>query len=226
MARSVTSVTTHAQYGQDVLAHYLLQKHFRGEYKRGYQGRYIDVGACWPIRVSNTFYFYERGWRGLCMDANPAAAAEFAIERPEDRFVSEGVSDSEGEIVLYTYTNQQWNSFDPARRKQLAANFVAEVAVKVRPLSAIIDEYLPADGLPIDLMSIDTEGHEMQVLESLDFERHRPRLVLLESILPVVDALRDPIVTYLAERQYLLASHTGHDAFFLDEQAIQAASSA
>jgi hypothetical protein len=31
-------------------------------------GSYIDVGAGAPVRGSNTYLFYERGWRGITID--------------------------------------------------------------------------------------------------------------------------------------------------------------
>ena len=37
------------------------------------QGFYIDIGAFNPIFLSNTYYFYSRGWYGINVDATPGA---------------------------------------------------------------------------------------------------------------------------------------------------------
>ena len=46
-----------------------------------------------------------------------------------------------------------------------------------RTLDALLDE----TGLPqIDFITIDVEGHEMDVLQGLSLEKHRPRVVIFE----------------------------------------------
>src|SRR4030042_4646353 len=47
------------------------------EEKPGYKGFYVDVGALNPLRFSNTQYFYEKGWRGINIDATPGSMKEF-----------------------------------------------------------------------------------------------------------------------------------------------------
>src|SRR5208337_2713547 len=34
-------------------------------------GTYLDIGAAHPVQHSNTYFFYERGWSGLCVEPNP-----------------------------------------------------------------------------------------------------------------------------------------------------------
>jgi len=203
---------SYGQTGQDILVHYLLEKH-RKIPKGDYAGTYVDVGACYPVVSSNTYFFYERGWRGLCVDANPATRERFLKRRPDDVFITEAVGPEAGELPFFLYDNPQWNSLDPARREAKKSRFLGEITVPVRPLSAMIDEAIP--GRPIDFMTIDTEGHELAVLRSLDLARHRPSIVLMESIRPVEDAAADPAVAHLRAHGYRLLAHTGHDAVML-----------
>ena len=35
------------------------------------KGFYVDVGAYHPKLFSNTYLFYKKGWRGICVDPNP-----------------------------------------------------------------------------------------------------------------------------------------------------------
>lgn len=64
---------TYAQAGEDVILDFLIN----------YQpsGFYVDVGCNHPLRGSNTYRFYRKGWRGICVDANPAFASMFAKKR-------------------------------------------------------------------------------------------------------------------------------------------------
>lgn len=48
------------------------------------KGFFVDVGAHDPIYLSNTYYFYLNGWRGINIDINPSAIEKFNRVRPED----------------------------------------------------------------------------------------------------------------------------------------------
>ncbi|GGC58441.1 FkbM family methyltransferase [Chelatococcus reniformis] len=207
---------SYAQTGQDVLTEYLLRKHRRIPHDKDYKGTYVDVGACYPVRVSNTYYFYQRGWDGICIDANPDTADEFAEKRPRDHFDAVAISDQEAELPFYIFRNPQLNCFDPNRKRRMAEHFVKEVTVRSRPLSSVIADS-PLHDRPIDFMSIDTEGHELNVLRSLDFDRHAPKLVVLECIADVGKAPGLAHIKYLVDKGYKLIAHTGHDAFMLRE---------
>ena len=47
-------------------------------------GFYVDVGAHHPMRYSNTYFFYKRGWSGLNIDATPGSMRLFRKWRPRD----------------------------------------------------------------------------------------------------------------------------------------------
>src|SRR5215213_2213035 len=47
-------------------------------------GTYIDVGAGHPIADNVSFWFYERGWRGLVIEPQAELAALYPRLRPRD----------------------------------------------------------------------------------------------------------------------------------------------
>ena len=55
----------YSQEGEDMI----LGKIFSGQ-KHGF---YVDVGAHHPLRFSNTYLFYLKGWRGINIDAMPGS---------------------------------------------------------------------------------------------------------------------------------------------------------
>lgn len=57
------------------------------------------------------------------------------------------------------------------------------IPVTVRPLSEILDEYLPSKQ-KIDFMSVDVEGKDAEVLESNNWDQYRPTLVVVEDNAP------------------------------------------
>ncbi len=76
----------HSFEGEDTLADFLLRARIGTRV-----GCYVDVGANHPIHNSNTYWFYRRGWRGVCIDPTPGFAAAHARSRPRDVFVESGV---------------------------------------------------------------------------------------------------------------------------------------
>ena len=61
-----------------------------GEQKNGF---YIDLGA-YPLKFSDTYYFYKQGWRGINVQPNPDALRAFNVDRQRDINLQLGVSDA------------------------------------------------------------------------------------------------------------------------------------
>lgn len=74
---------SYAQSGEDVVVDAILSRQ-----KTGF---YVDIGAYHPKVFSNTYLFYKRGWRGICVEPNPEAKILFQVARPRDVFVNVGV---------------------------------------------------------------------------------------------------------------------------------------
>lgn len=159
----------------------LLARIFEGQ-ERGF---YVDVGAHHPQRFSNTYYFYLRGWRGINIDAAPGSMKPFKAVRPEDINLEVPISDSRQVLTYYSFNEPALNTFSPevaAERDGLDTfRLVSEQRLETRTLAEVLDEHL-APGAEIDFMSVDVEGLDYQVLQSNDWTRFRPRVVLVEDL--------------------------------------------
>jgi FkbM family methyltransferase len=184
-------------------------------------GYYVDVGAYHPRRFSNTAYMHSRGWRGINVDANPDAIALFEKERPDDVNVCVGVGDTEGEFEFHRFNEPGLNTFDAERAAMIDAendeyDLLEVVPVKVRRLQDILGENLPADQV-VDLMSLDVEGRDLEALRSNDWERFRPRYLMVEVFERDVSALPgDPIFEFVAAQGYVCIGKTPRTAVFED----------
>jgi len=205
-----------SQTSQEIFAEDIPKKHRKVPPKGEYAGCFLDVGCCFPIKVSNTFFFYERGWRGICVDANPAMEPLFAEARPEDKFVCAAIGEEEAVQPFFLFSNPQLNTFDPARKLKLPNSFQEEISIQVQRLETILSTHL-GEGRPIDFLSLDIEGLELAALKSLNLDRYRPSLITLEMICSIAKVAQQAPTKYLVERGYELISHTGHDASFIDE---------
>lgn len=145
-----------------------------------YNGYYIDVGCNHPIHISNTYGLYRKGWRGICIDANAKLINKYKYFRPRDIAINALVSDEAGKKIFYIAENEGLSTAETSNLTN-----IEEQGIKVRKIELeaySLTKILEDNNAPknIDLLSIDVEEFDLRVLKSLDFQKYRPRLVILE----------------------------------------------
>jgi FkbM family methyltransferase len=148
-------------------------------------GRYVDIGAALPVRDSNTFALYERGWRGIAADPL-LEPAEWQIHRPRDLALRTLVGAQPGTKRLFIYTKAAQASTASADARELWAQqgSLPDIEIECPAITAndLMTSLGPAQ--PIHLVSIDVEGMEADVLAGIDFQHYRPWLLVIEAMLP------------------------------------------
>lgn len=147
-------------------------------------GFYVDVGAHHPKRFSNSYLFYRRGWSGINIDAMPGSMIPFFKMRPRDINLELGISTDNGTLDYYVFNESALNGFSKevsVERHNASSPYKIEKILKIRtaPLSTVLDQHMPASQ-EIDFMSIDVEGLDFDVLNSNDWSKYRPKMVLVE----------------------------------------------
>jgi FkbM family methyltransferase len=181
-------------------------------------GFFVEAGGNDGLSQSNTYWFERfRGWRGILVEAVPHQARLCRENRPRAQVVNAAlVADSRTRTVKIKAANLM--AFIPGTRsaEEEAAHLrsaaevqrlaeIPEIEVPATTLSAILE----ACGNPrVDLFSLDVEGYEIPVLQGMDLERHRPRLILVETrdlggVLAVLGGAYDPI-DQLSHHDHLL----------------------
>jgi hypothetical protein len=111
------------------------------------------------------------------------------------------------------------NTFDAelATERNVAPwRLTGKVTLPIRRLADILAEVMPPRQ-QIDLLTIDVEGRDLDVLESNDWTRFRPVLVLAETRGRGLGELRaDPITEFLAGLGYELTAKTFNTSFMID----------
>lgn len=195
MAKEYAALS-YSQYGEDMVLRAIFAR-----YPSTYRGFYVEVGAHHPMRFSNTCYFYEKYWRGICIDPIPGGTKLFARYRPRDIFLDIGISKNEGEMTYYIYDEYALNTFSKETVERISHKVSQEKKVKTLPLSKVLDKWLPT-GQVIDFLSIDTEGLDMEVLCSNNWAKYRPRVVVVEEM-----ALQSFSDIFNSETHILLTKH-------------------
>jgi FkbM family methyltransferase len=143
-------------------------------------GFYVDVGGFHPYMYSNTYLFYRRGWHGINIEPNPASFPAFQKYRKRDLNLQLAISGENG-VASFSLREARSGINDHTYAFKEDPATARTVTVGTRRLSAVLEEHLP-DECVIDFMSVDCEGHDRVVLESNDWSRFRPRLVLCEAL--------------------------------------------
>jgi FkbM family methyltransferase len=179
-------------------------------------GYYIDVGAWDPTIESVTKHFYDRGWRGINIEPIPTQHALFVRDRPEDINLCTLVGAEPGFVPFHVWHGTGLSAihehFEPSRLE--ASGYRRETTVA--PMMTLKDiTTIHCSNKVIDFLKIDVEGYERHVLEGIDWNTCRPRVILLEAIQPILPGqdATDYVATW-DEWEHLLLSHRYEFALF------------
>lgn len=170
------AVRSYSQEGEDMI----LRRIFEHQSK----GFYVDVGAHHPKRFSNTYYFCRQGWSGINIDAMPGSMKLFKRLRPSDVNLEIPVGSDSKRLTYFVFNEPALNGFDArlSHQRDSSGNaffIVKTMDLETRSLASILDEFLPPN-TAIDFLSIDVEGLDLDVLQSNNWYKYRPAVVLVE----------------------------------------------
>ncbi len=146
-------------------------------------GFYIDIGANDPVRLNNTKRFYDRGWTGINIEPNYIKYNKLQSERSRDINLNIALSDaSRDDLIFYIFDADAISTLskDQARYYQkVGYKILEERKIITSTLQNIFETYIKSQ--PIDFLSIDTEGFDLIILKSNDWEKYRPNIIIIES---------------------------------------------
>lgn len=184
-------------------------------------GFYVDVGAFHPKKSSNTYHFYKKGWRGINIDAMPGSMKLFEKQRKRDINLEIPIWNDGESLNFFVFNDEALNGFENERLKAKDQTKTQNKLVKVIPmqtasLTSILDKHLPK-GQKIDFLDIDVEGGEYNVLMGLDFNKYKPKVILVEILDTDIDQVQThPLGNLLLGNGYLLKAKTLNTFIFQD----------
>jgi FkbM family methyltransferase len=180
-----------------------LKAMYLGEIARGY---FVEVGANQPEDLSQTFSLEQKGWTGVLVEPQPDLADALKRRRSAKVFAEACTSRRNSGSRMTLHLAGSHSSFD--RNLNLAeVKPHGAIDVPTRTLDQIL---VDAGAQSVDFISIDVEGHELDVLDGFDLERWRPRLILIEDLL-----LHLQVHRYLKRRNYRLFRRTGINNWYV-----------
>lgn len=172
-------------------------------------GVYVDIGSWHPMKASNTYYFYLRNWRGICIDPNPELAPLYKKIRPKDVFINAGIGNSNEKIDYFMFEESSMNTFsqDFIDTNNLHSNIVEKIKVPIFSLKDVLDKNLKKEDR-LDFFDIDVEGFDLEVLKTNDWQKYRPKIIIVESDINIKNDVTSEIVKYLESKNYRLIAKT------------------
>ncbi|CAN8072935.1 unnamed protein product [Agarophyton chilense] len=217
--RNGTEYQMFSQFHQD---YFLYTRHFK-HLKR--PGIYLDIAANDPVHISNTF-FMDRclGWKGICVEGNPGYHERIyrmrschlvptCVGSRDGQSVQFGLKGGAGGIIGKTF-----------KHTDKFAELGVEVPV-IKERCTMMKNVLERNGVSlVDFLSLDVEGHELEVLKGFDWDNVIVNLMSIEVSPKTVKEIED-FLTPKGYRRFLpdfteRAERTGlmiEDAIFLHE---------
>lgn len=168
-------------------------------------GAYVDIGSWHPINASNTYYFYLRNWKGICIDPNPELKLLYKQFRPKDNFINAGIGMSNTCMEYFMLEESSMNTFsrDFIEKHQLESKILKKIIVPLYSLKEILDQSLEKNDR-LDFFDIDVEGLDLEVLKTNDWVKYRPKVIVIETDISIKADINSEIVKYLETQNYRL----------------------
>jgi FkbM family methyltransferase len=175
-------------------------------------GFFIEIGANDGEKGSNCRALSLLGWSGVAVEACPRTypfLRELYRENDKVEAIHAAVTTYDGCIDFYSDTvilKSALNSLhvdfiDQVKRDNPSYNFV-KVSVPAITVESIWKKH---NSINIDFLCIDAEGHDLQILESIDFQKIKPTMMMIETN-KIIDGkpVVERIVNILKENRYKL----------------------
>ena len=172
---------SYSQYGEDLIIDSFFQHHVPIK-----NGNYLDIGCYHPIGISNTYVLHKRGWQGLVVDIDDYKLELFKRRRGKNVEALKGAissEDSVSKVPIYKF-NQPFSPYDTLseeidkmRSKAINIEYTTEEVNQISINSLLHKKHF-------DLINIDVEGLDELIVNSIDFKKFQPTMIVYESFDP------------------------------------------
>jgi hypothetical protein len=170
------NINPSSQVFQDIFASFVIGKNFKKNF--------LEFGATDGIDLSNTFLLEkEFGWEGVLAEPSPQWHDQLEKNRPNAKIIKKCIwKSSDSTLDFFMSTNlgslSTINDFKESDLKSMPGNTKERLKegkiIKVQTISLndVVKNYFKE--IPPSYISVDTEGSEYDILNSLDFNKCKP----------------------------------------------------
>ncbi len=208
---------SYSQCGEDLIIAFLFESMLNV-----HNISYLDIGANDPIHLNNTYHFYEKGFRGVCVDPNPLFKSPYKSNRPEDIFLIAGAGPKKGNIEFFEIDPHTLSTFSEETAKQYVEEdhhkLVKTYKVPVLTVSDLRKRFFKESSMP-NLLSIDIEGWDYEIISTLDLESWSPTVICMETLTYSTQRKQHkikPLIDLLKRKGYFVYADTYINTIFVN----------
>ena len=173
------------------------------------------LGALHPVNGSLTYHLYKRGWNGLNFDIVEKNIRLFKLFRKRDHSQRIAISSNSGSVKSYIFSSGSGlNTLEKSWADKWSRS-IGKYKIQKLKKSKLSDIVRNLKIKNIELLNIDVEGHELSVLQGINFELLRPKIITVEvHVEKTEDIFKTKTFKILQKNKYDLISHYYHTSFF------------
>ena len=181
-------------------------------------GFYLDIGCFHPLLYSNTARLYNRGWSGINIDLNVTSIDLFNILRKRDKNFCAAISNKNEEVECYIDGNfSPLNSLNKKFSEFTIKNYSKSEVQKKRINTFRLLDFLKEKKIELknlDFLNIDVESHDFKVLEGIELNKIKPRLICIEMFNEEGEIKPASFINHLKKFNYTMIYETAGNGFF------------
>jgi len=198
-------------------------------FKHQTNGFYVDVGAQHPIKNNNTYLLHKKGWEGINIDLDQKNINLFNVSRKNDYNICAAVSSLEKNTDLYYYhEGSPINTLSKKIAERQKAVVKKKINIRTKTLTSIL-ENTKFRNKEIDFLSIDVEGVELEVLQGLNLDIYKPKIIVVEFLdldskkleiknLNINNLIKSEIYKYIEKHDYTMINWLHSDIVFVNNK--------
>lgn len=180
---------------------------------------YLDIGAHHPAYLSNTYLFYKGGSNGVCVEPDPILHKRIQRERNRDICLNIGIAtESAAGLEFYIFDNPTMNTFSTQIRDEQVANGLVNTQRLIIPVLSVNELMERHFSTTLHFVSLDTEGFDLMILQSFDFDRFRPMAFCVETLENTIERKIAPIIDFMISKNYRIYADTYLNTIFVDAE--------
>lgn len=203
---------TYSQCYEDIILESLLRGHVK---THGAPNSlvFVEIGANHPVSTSSSYLFRKKyGMKSILVEANPKLIPALQLHRPGDTIVHAAVVNHDTPTVdFYVSTNNETSSLDDRFVITRTPGIQETLTVPTVRANHVLDM---ATAEATVLLSVDVEGLDLQILQDIDFTKHRPLFIIVEPSEDYQPGSTNAIIDFLVSKDYNVVAETDVNLIF------------
>lgn len=148
-------------------------------------GYFVDIGAYDGVIDSNSLFFEQLGWHGMCIEPNPdrfqilqdcrrCSCFQLAIANTIKKMSFLKIRNDGPDTLSVLIDESDTNGAQQIEKYKLKNNYDI-IEVNCVSFDSLVHK------TTIDYLSLDTEGNELEILNSIDFNKYNIRAITVEN---------------------------------------------